>query len=151
MYRVLILSLLFFLFSTSGQATEKFRLYNSCNKIRLLVEDLSEDAKKINLTEEAIRNSVESRLRSARIYDENGLEYLYVQISVVGNGVSIETNFNKYVMSFGEFGMATTWDRGKTGTHGSSTTSKGFILSALSELIDKFIVEYLRANEKDCK
>jgi len=154
MYKILTFSLLLFLIPMSGQAVEelqRFKLFNNCQNIKLVVEDLNEDAKKIKLTREAIINFVESRLRSARIYDENGLACLYVNINVVGNAYSIKTSFHKYVMSYGESGMATTWDTASTGMHGSNATSKGFILSNLSEQIDIFIVEYLRVRQKHCK
>ena len=148
MHRVIILSLLFFLVPASGQTMEKFRLYNKCNKIALVVEDLSEDAKKIKLTREAIINSAESRLRSARIYDKDAYEYLYVNVNVVGYGFSIGAEFKKAVRSYGELGTAATWRTGITGTHGNS---KDYILSSIPELLDEFIVGYLRVNEKDCK
>ena len=44
--------------------------------------------------------------------------------------------------------VATTWHSGSTGTHGRSSS---YILGALSQHLDKFLVEYLRANENDCK
>ena len=37
--------------------------------------------------------------------------------------------------------------RGSTGTHGGDA---GFILSAVSQHLDKFLVEYLRVNEENC-
>ena len=147
-YKMLIFSLLLFLIPISGQAIEKFQLYNRCNKINLLVESLPEDAKKINLTREAIINSAESRLRSARIYDRDAYEYLYVNVNVVGKAFSIKTSFKKFAMSYGEMGVATTWSTQGAGTHGGDSS---YILSVLPEYFDKFIVEYLRVNEKDCK
>lgn len=151
MCKVLVLSLLFLLAPMSSQATEKFELFNDCKQIGLVVEALhEEESKKINLTREAIVNSVESRLRSARIYNENSYEeYLYVRVSVVGRSFSNEIQFNKSVLSYGEIGMATTWEEGRVGIHGR--TGADFILSSLSKLIDKFLVEYFRVNQKYCK
>ncbi len=42
---------------------------------------------------------------------------------------------------------AITWERGSTGTHGGQRDA---ILGALSEHLDQFLVEYLRANEAAC-
>ena len=148
MHKTLILSLLLFLVSVDGQATEKFELYNRCQPINLVVEYLSEDAKKIGLTRETIINSVESRLRSARIYNKNGLEFLYVKVSVGRNAYSYDTEFRKWAISYGESGKAITWSIGGSGTHGGNA---GYILPLISQSIDRFIVEYLRVNEKDCK
>ena len=71
MRKTLILSLLFalFPFSVNSQTeAELFELYNACQPVKLAVEYLSEDAKKINLTREDIINLAELKLRSARIY-----------------------------------------------------------------------------------
>ena len=58
----------------------------------------------------------------------------------------------KQVMTLhGVSGRATTWEEGHTGRYGSASTGQDFVLSSVSKLLDKFIVEYLRANEKDCK
>ena len=44
--------------------------------------------------------------------------------------------------------FATTWHKGITGTYGQDS---GYILSAVSRLIDQFLVEYFRVNEKACE
>ena len=43
--------------------------------------------------------------------------------------------------------QSTTWRIGTYGTHGGDA---GYILQALSEKLDKFILEYLRVNESAC-
>lgn len=66
--------------------------------MRLVVEGLSKDASKINLTVESIQASVESRLRSARLYDSKDTiidDFLYVRITVVGHAFSVRLSFNK--------------------------------------------------------
>ena len=157
MRKTLILSLLFalFPFSINSQTeAELFELYNACQPVKLAVEYLSEDAKKINLTREDIINLAELKLRSARIYKRQPKDnpYLYVQVTIVGESFSNEVEFKKQVMTLhGVSGMATTWEEGHTGRYGSASTGQDFVLSSVSKLLDKFIVEYLRANEKDCK
>ena len=154
MRKILIFSLLVVLFAipARGQTDrEKFELYNKCRPIGLVVEGMSEDAKKIDLTREIVINFVESRLLSARIYGGNSYEYLYVRIGILGNSVDIDTSFKKATVSYGEVGLATTWVAGKFGSHGSDAMSKDYILSGLSELIDKFIASYLKVNQKYCR
>ena len=53
--------------AATAQSVERFRLFNNCDPMGLLVEGLGSDATEIGLTEGAIRAAVESRLRSARL------------------------------------------------------------------------------------
>ena len=46
-----------------------------------------------------------------------------------------------------EVGFATTWSRGTTGTHANDAE---YIISAVREHLDDFVVEYLRANLAEC-
>ena len=52
--------------------------------MRLVVEHLSKDAKKIGLTEEAIQAAAESRLRSAHLYSTESEPDLYINVTVAG-------------------------------------------------------------------
>ena len=161
--KFIISSILLFLLSSvspvvfaldSEDGTEKrrneFQLLTFCSKMDLVVEGLPDDASKINLTEESIQATVESRLRSARLYSStNTHDFLYVRISIVYNVFDIDLSFEKIVedkysgMQF----YATTWTKGSTGTHGGNAS---YILSVLSELMDIFLVEYLKVNEEYC-
>lgn len=141
---------------------EAFELFTACAPMDLSVElstpDTKPDTKKINLTEEAIRNSVESRLRSGRIFSSyirtsSGDPYyrLNVDVMVIGPAFSISIEFNKFFKDshFPELeGVAITWNRIFTGTHAKDS---GYILSSLSQAVDGFLVEYFRVNEKACK
>ena len=135
----------------SLESFDRFKLFTACAPMDLIVGDLPEDAKKIRLTKEMIKNSVESRLRSGRIFNDKNLIYLYVNVNVFRHVFSIDLDFKKPLKdpSFPElYGSATTWSRGSTGTHGGRADS---ILSSLSELLDIFLVDYFRVNEKACK
>ena len=44
--------------------------------------------------------------------------------------------------------MAMTWDTRRVGTHGDNA---GFIMNGLSEMLDGFLLEYLRMNEDSCE
>ena len=127
----------------------RFKLFADCGPMLLVVEELTEPAKKIGLTEEAIQAAAESRLRSARLYSAGADPYLYIQVNVVGGGFSVILKYKKLVSDplSGEEMYAATWDTGSTGTHSGNP---GFILSIASGLLDKFLVEYLRVNEEAC-
>ena len=117
--------------------------------MQLAVGKLSEDAKKIGLTKESIEDAAESRLRSARLYNPYALPYLGINVNVGKTAMGVELEYNKWVFDplSGENAYAGTWDIGGTGTHGGDS---GFILSVVSQHLDKFLVEYLRVNEAAC-
>ncbi len=127
----------------------RFKLFNECKPMKLIVEGLHDDASKIGLTEVQLQAAAESRLRSARLYDAAETPYLYVQVNVVGPAYNISVEYNKVVfdLASGESSLAATWDRGSTGTHGREA---GYILSSVSQHMDQFLVEYLRVNEEHC-
>ena len=153
----LLLSALALPFSASGAAGEiadrkRFQLFTGCHPMFLVVEGLSDGASKIGLTKEDIRAAAESRLRSARLYDSGASHYLYVlyvNVNVVGRAFNIDLEFKKNVLDplSGNAGFATTWLTGSTGTHGGNAN---YIVSSVSRHMDKFLVEFLRVNEKAC-
>ena len=127
-----------------------FQLGNECGGMRLAVERMSPDASNIGLTEKAIRNYAEGRLRGTGLFRPEWPDYLYIRTTVVGPAFSIEVQFAKplvdpYVDAGKQF--ATTWDTGKTGTHGNNSE---YIISSVREKVDEFLVEYLRVNDKAC-
>lgn len=129
----------------------RFQLFTNCGKMDLVVENLSEDAKKIGLTKKAIANAVESRLRSAKLFSKKEpASYLYIYVNVIGHAFGTSVAFNKplYDAYTGMTFPATTWTGGATGTHGSNS---GYIMSYISQHIDEFLVDYLRVNGKACE
>ena len=77
----------------------RFQLFNECKPMRLTVEGLPDDAGKIRLTQEQVRTAVESRLRSARLYDAAELPYLYVNVNVFGPAFGrVRVEYNKYFL-----------------------------------------------------
>ncbi len=157
--KIVIVALLLLAACGSVEASEpdtieefnRFRLFNNCTGMPLVIEELPEDASDIRLTKDAISAAVESRLRGARIYSDSSFkDYLYININVAGQAFSISAEFKKVVYDVqSETSLfATTWDKGLTGTHGKDS---GYILSALSGLMDQFILEYLKINEEACQ
>lgn len=134
---------------TPTDRLDRFRLFSDCQPMKLLVEELPPDASEIGLTEESIRAAVESRLRAARLYDARATHDLYVNVNVVGPAFSLSLGFYKLVHDFSSdtSNLATTWTAGATGTHGGNA---GYILSTVSQHMDRFLVEFLRVNEAEC-
>ncbi|MYE02883.1 MAG: hypothetical protein F4Y03_16720 [Alphaproteobacteria bacterium] len=153
----IVLSLLVALscaFSLSTQAAElsswdRFKLWNDCEPMQLVVEKLSADASDIGLEREALEISVRSRLRAARIYGLESKFYLHLIVSIVGRAFSIEITYNKVLhdIASAETGYAITWVRSGTGTHGQDSS---YVISLVSQYTDEFIDEYLRVNDAAC-
>ena len=130
--------------------SDAFALWNECAPIDLIVEGPSDGAAAIDLTMERIQTLAESRLRAARLYDAAALPYLYVRVVVLGGAFNTKVSFNKWLRDdvSEKNGIAETWDTGRLGTHGGNA---GFILQGVSELLDRFVLEYLRVNETVCR
>ena len=134
------------------EGRERFQLFSDCARVNLyVVVQKSDDTVVPDMSEEVIRNAVESRLRSARIYeDEFNWPLLNVYVQLVGNAFSVRLSLEKYVFDVvsGETSYAETWARSYTGTYGRDAS---YVLSAATELMDAFLVEYLRVNEEACE
>ena len=131
---------------------ERFQLYSGCSPMFLsaVVEEKDAAATTIGLTQQAIEAAVESRLRSARLYDAKASQMLSVNVIVVGSAFSVSMDYYKVLLDplSQEKGPAPTWSSNWVGTHGQRG---GYILSWVSQNMDQFLVEYLRVNEAACK
>ena len=132
-----------------------FKLCPSDEGMELIVERLDEDAKRGDLTEEQIRNAAESRLRAAGSYNPKAFPYLYINVNVgppeIGHFpfYSIDVRYYRLLLDsrLPRLSYAATWNVGSVGQGDSS-----FILSALSQHMDKFLVDYLRVRDsKACQ
>ena len=132
---------------------DRFRLWNDCGAMDLVVAELDQDAAEIGLTKEAIETAVRSRLRAARLYDADARSYLYVRVSVVvsvvGGGFNVEVDYNKPVVdpASGQSNYASTWDEGGVGI----SRDGNYILTVTSRFMDRFLDEYLRVNADACE
>ena len=131
---------------------DRFQLWNACEPINLLVEQLREVEIERGLTTEDIATTVRSRLRAARLYGTSGFTpgpYLYVNFGAVERvpAFSLSLEFRKPVVDLisGQESRATTWDIKLTGQGDA-----GYILSWVSRLMDRFIDAYLRVNGLAC-
>ena len=129
---------------------DRFRLWNNCQPMDLIVESLPKGEALTGLTEEEIAIPLRSRLRAARLYDKSALPFLYVNVHVVGRAFSNFVEYNKTVTDHatGQENAAATWSRHGTGTH---VGDAGYILSAIAGHMDRFLDEYLRVNEGACE
>lgn len=131
---------------------ERFKLFNACRPMKLVVEGLNDDAGDIGLTEEALQAAAESRLRAGLLYTNDsaraGYSYLYLNVNVFRGAYSTSLGYYKSVTDeFGNLGSAQSWHTGVTGTHGGDA---GYIVSGLSLQLDGFRAAYLRVNEESC-
>ena len=75
-------------FQEGSDSVARFQLFNNCEPIRLVVEDLPIAAAAVSLTQERVGTLAESRLRAARLFsvDARPRPYLYVNVNVAGRG-----------------------------------------------------------------
>jgi len=102
-------------------------------------------------TEDEVRRAVTSRLRLARLFNDQEEDLLlYVHVHVVGPAFSVNVELWKRLtdkLYSGLSFLASSWDTGYIGTHGDGSS---YVISSLGQALDHFIDEYLRVNEKDC-
>ncbi len=130
---------------------ERFQLFAECRPMSLVFGNRRVDEAKIGLTRERLQTLAEGRLRGARLYDAEVPNFLAINVSASIRGAfAVEVSYYKGLYDFAtdQFGMAQTWTRGSFGEH---SRDPGIILQGLSDLLDRFILEYLRVNEAACE
>ena len=131
---------------TPDEVFDHFRLFTKCQPRSLSLDVEGDEADEIDLTVERVRRVAESRLRSARLYDSDpGFPSLWVTV-LTGPAFVRLIELKKWTRDemTGLRSPATTWQVLGYGTHAADA---GFIMQGLSEQLDGFILEYLRANE----
>lgn len=154
MNRIALIALLLFAPAAWSQEDEikdgdMFRLWDNCNPMDLMVF-VEKDPKNIVLAEEDVETAVRSRLRAARLYDEEAINVIIVEVLFAGSAFGIQYTYSKGVqdLSSGLVNLASTWHRVIFGSHGQNPS---FVLSRASYLVDLFVDEYLRVNESACQ
>lgn len=153
---------------------DRFRLFTECSSVRVSVV-VEDDESDLGLSEERVETAVRSRLRGARIFysgptleamlavalEDRDSDWhlawqrrlrspsLSVYVHVVGpaHRVSVEMLQDVRTYYTDLSGIASTWSRASTGTHGGNPA---FVLGSVSEKMDGFIDDYLRVNEEAC-
>lgn len=127
-------------------------LFALCIPMSFIVEPIREElSRKIGLTGEDVENEIESRLRAANLYKADASQYLSVNVNLsdAGDFFGPSLSLNRYVndMGFGIGGFVTVWNTGSTGMHGGD---RKHILGTVIVLLDEFLTNYLRVNEREC-
>ena len=119
-----------------------------------MVEGFHADASSIGLTEDRIQTRVELRLRSAgltpvSVSTAQLKPFLYVYVKVVSGTFNISVEYKRlvsFIKGDQQYeGIGTMWVTGGTGTHGDKTA---YIMNSLDSVLDKFLNEYLKANQQ---
>ena len=154
---------------------DRFKLWNECNPLNLVVSELHENVENMGLTEEKIQITVADRLRGAGIYDfrkdhektgENRLSpgILLVDVIVIKYAFSINlslmlpmarvsdvdqfrSEIDGFFYKYPYIGFATLWSTRTTGTH---VGDAGYIMQNVENDTNKFVSEYLRVNAEAC-
>ena len=156
---IIVLLLLTPIAQAQDSSIKQFELFANCQPLMVYHkgyisgDGLTDDAKALGLTVERIQNTLESRLRSARLYKKSEGDFisspaLLIEILVLNNSVYMDLQLRKVV--YDEVSEArnvvTTWSSSLIASSGDSS----YIMSVLSGLVDEFLVEYLRENESAC-
>ena len=136
---------------------EQWQLGSDCRPMNLVVHVQRSGAPDLDITETQIRNAIESRLRAARLYEDDvgTLEKLNVNIHVAGPGIGITFKYKAMVirrLGDGESDkfpfMVGLWENSGTGTHRGDS---GGVLQSVAEHTDEFLNAFLRVNESACE
>ena len=151
--RILLLSLLFFAALETQAAEADKILYSGCMKMRLSthVQAAEGRADSISISNDELRDLVQSRLRDASLFDyTEHRQVLSVDVSLVGASFQVRGILHRYLKDtgFGEAGYVMVWTKGSHGTHSGK---RDFVLETASRLVDRFMVQYLSANRKACR
>lgn len=151
-----IIALLLLLFTANVDADEDiterelFELFNGCAKMWVDLH-LYVQGTHMVLLERQIRSDIEDRLHTAGIYDRYAAPSTFaIGISVAGYSYSITIYYMKTVndVASGISDSAVMW---RSGWHGTHANNPELILNKISDLVDKFIAEYLRINKDACE
>jgi len=121
--------------------------------VPLVIEHLPGEAERIRLRDARIRTRAELRLRTAglRPVSHEGAHFLYIKVNVVERAFQVTLEFKRPVSyavtddrTYTKIGVV--WDADVTGTHANDPE---YIISTLDTLLDRFINEYLGANDTD--
>ena len=135
----------------TSEEIKRFQLFNNCQPICLTVHTLPDYVVKLGLTLGTIQNAAESRLRSASLHDNRPLNScLDIRVAVVEQIVIATVEFRKRILDrFTDYsGLALTW---RTGVFVRHENRPELIMSHITRLMDKFLVEFLRVNDEACR
>ena len=139
---------------------EEFKLYTKCVGVSLVVEHKSHDAEETGLKRKEIIAAVESKLRSAGLYQSSFfgfsegsvvfLPHLYAHVNVIGQSFYVLIELKKWVHEplSGQLNYTQTWRTEAFGIHGASSRR---IMSSVRDLTAQFIDTWNEVNKPDGK
>ena len=136
---------------TSREKTQCMMFYSKCEPMSLvLMSDLPERTRD-GLSQFTVRNAIESRLRAARIYNRKGRTALVVHVLSERDAYFVQVVYVKRFMDVNFLPaydvMAGLWGRPSIGFYDKNPR---LVVSVVSQLVDEFLANFLRANQKDC-
>ena len=137
---------------------KQFQLYTRCLGVHLVVEELPENAERIDLTREQITKVVMDKLQKAQLYVPRKFAVgapdeihpiLYVSVNLSRTAFSIGIELRKVVLdNYSEREeYAVTWRIGTLGVHGFRNQ---FILRMIDKYTGVFVEEWTRINKPKC-
>ena len=92
-----------------------------CNPIGISVSLSKQAAPAVNLSQKAIENTVESRIRAARLFSRSANQSLSVGISIFRMAFNVRVKLSRMAKhtGFGYYGWVTVWDADILGVHGN--------------------------------
>ena len=140
--------------SLEGQvsANDRFQLFTECSPVSVSVTVEQKAMELEELTKSSVRPIVSSRLRSARLYTDDpdpSFPELAVSVVVAGRVGYVAIDLMKRVQDplTSLSAAAQTWRRSVVGVHGGSASG---LQTAVAQLMDVFLDEYLRVNTEAC-
>ena len=126
------------------ESDDLFRLFNDCNAIGLEVARVSDSLLNLGISQAVVQEAAESRLRVARLYTSTARTSLHVAV----NRHAIQVEYRKPVRDLvtGESRPVSTF----TKAVGVQEETEASVMLGLSNLLDDFLVDYLRVNESAC-
>ncbi len=137
---------------------QRFQLYTRCLGVHLVVEELPDNAERINLTREQIIKVAMDKLQKAQLYVPRKFvvgapdeihPILYVNVNLSRTAFSIGIELRKVVLDnySKREEYAVTWRIGTVGVHGFRNQ---FILRMVDKYTGVFIEEWTRVNRPKC-
>jgi hypothetical protein len=137
-----------------GQTNASAGTLKGIDAVQVLIEDLSDDAKAMGLSEKTVRTDVELKLQSAGIRvlsaDENfktlGAPIFYVNVHVFARTANMDIQLvqDANLVRTRKLAPVTTWSRGCLLPIASSDS----IRSHLGDQVDQFLNDWLSVNRK---
>lgn len=130
---------------------DRFQLWNLCDPMNLEIKVANRKVpKKMGpLREETVTLAARSRLRSARPYSEDATPRLFVGVFVLEHYFDVTLEYFKALrdLASGAEVIGVSYRRSVFGT----ASNHNHIMSAVSDLVEGFIDDYLRVNRVSCR